>query len=893
MMPSGIGFRLINLLIISLALAPGSARAREPVAGPPPPKQYKVLIRYRILAPTAQRIAQYKGMSGFLTSIGFREDPGQEDEAENPEQVLLRGTIGSANARKILQEPHVKAILLVPSGYTVPAEAEKRVKVQLELTFGLAIQRQVQLVDQLRGLLANQEFRKAVGYDNQRHTRLVGTIPASQLETLLEDLRWQSSGWLVPDEPAATLQQPLRTIWPLVVIEVTPEPAGVPPAKERQPAPEVAKGQEQLLKIAGDLRDLATKNEPVLMEILLASIPEDDDRGWQRELALAAPGSSIQGHLGALITLKARASQAADLAKLPRVLTVRLPRPGAVQVVPALRTEGDKKQALQATGLDRLHAAGHGGKGVRVAVISDDFRGYPRFLGKQLRPQTRYVDITAESNPSIEPQKYSGTAPAISHGTQCALAVALAAPEADLTLIRIDPAAPYQLEAVARYLNGESVRSESLEQRREELSSESARLEARRDQLLEERKKVLDNFAQDKASLEQREAYFKKQAEFDRQERDLQGRERRYLRLVRDLQDLQGTQVVACTLVWNDGYPVDGSSRLSRYLDDRPLRGTLWLQAAGDTRGQVWAGLFRDTDGDGIMEFAPAQTPLPPGRWTSQLNFLGWQPFGAQAAADLPKGKVRISIQWREPHDPTIRKEGDDPYGEPLANLQLLVLRQRDPTGTKLRTDDMEVVAGTTGRPLRLNDRPSSATYEQLVEFAVDTPGRYAVQVTGRVPRSIRPANEPTLPILETSWELWPRLFVSVPDESLRTQGRPIFLDYATDLGNLGVPADAQAVISVGAVDGSGRPKPYSSTGPALGQQLHAKPDRMMFDHLPLALEEPDALAGTGLAASFAAGLSACARSAGMPPGRYLHWVRTHPGSILLVPPVTKPGQTK
>src|SRR5207253_10892926 len=145
-------------------------------------------------------------------------------------------------------------------------------------------------------------------------------------------------------------------------------------------------------------------------------------------------------------------------------------------------------------------------------------------------------------------------------------------------------------------------------------------------------------------------------------------------------------------------------------------RSAWWLQAAGETNHQAWAGLFHDSDGNGIMEFAPAGTPLKPGRWTPELNFLAWQPAAGMLTPELPETKLRISIQWREPHDPSFWQQGEDLYREPLADLRLLVLRQRDPAGSKLPADDMEIVARSDGVAQRLDNQPSSAAYEQVVE---------------------------------------------------------------------------------------------------------------------------------------------------------------------------------
>src|SRR5207253_1713927 len=165
------------------------------------------------------------------------------------------------------------------------------------------------------------------------------------------------------------------------------------------------------------------------------------------------------------------------------------------------------------------------------------------------------------------------------------------------------------------------------------------------------------------------------------------------------------------------------------------------FQAAGDTSGQAWVGLFRDKDGNGIMEFTAPGTPLPPERWRSELNFLGWR--DGRGSQDLPNGaRVRISLQWREAHDPEFLRRGEDVYRAPLAEVRLLVLRQRDPSGSKLPADDMEVIAQSERLPQRIDNEPSAATYEHAVEFTVPAEGRYAIMVLGRPPRSTQPGNQ-------------------------------------------------------------------------------------------------------------------------------------------------------
>jgi hypothetical protein len=545
------------------------------------------------------------------------------------------------------------------------------------------------------------------------------------------------------------------------------------------------------------------------MEVILSYTPTANDTIWRRELTAAVPDVVIEGRLGPLVTIVAVPKQTLALVEVPLVSSVRLPRPATALVRLAPGKPDENLRALRARGVAKLDALGHRGQGVRVAVVNSDFRGYRQFMKKTSSPLlpagTRYVDLTAERNANVLPDEYSGDSKTIGHGTECALAVALAVPDAELTLIRIDPAAPHQLQEVARYINGDAFRSESHDRRVAELAADREQLRERHQQLAAERKVVLGRFTDtserdilakkpenkltpdEKELLEEikrHDAYFKAQVDFDRDDKAYHDRIDRFLALQREFRDLRRVRVVANTLVWDEGYPFGGESPLGQYFDDRPFRTALWFQAAADTRGQTWSGFFRDDDGNGVMEFAPAEARPSPGKWTRELNFLAWLPHNQAPNPELPeKLKLRITLQWREVHDAETYQTPGDRYREPLAKIRMVVLRQRDPKGEKLPGDDMEVVARSEGLPQRLVNEPTFAVYEQAVEFVSDPAGRYALQIEGHAPRGTRPADEPTLPGQQKSGELWPRIFVDVANPAFRKEGRPVFLDYPTEVG--------------------------------------------------------------------------------------------------------------
>jgi hypothetical protein len=336
----------------------------------------------------------------------------------------------------------------------------------------------------------------------------------------------------------------------------------------------------------------------------------------------------------------------------------------------------------------------------------------------------------------------------------------------------------------------------------------------------------------------------------------------------------------------------------------------VWLVSAGNTRGQAWEGALRDADGDGILEFLPPAAPLPAGLWTRDLAFLAWQPYGGPPSPDIPaKTRLRVSVQWTEPHDPDYFARPGEPdlYLRPLAELRLTVLRQRDPSAKKLPADDFEAVARTAERPQRIDNAPGSSTYELALEFTAEEAGRYALQishqtgarwilvpdpktdrytlreVTGLAPTGIRPLDVATLPALEAHWQLTPGVFVEAVGGPAAGRGRPVFRDFATDAGTVGLPADGRRVVAVGAAGLDRRPEPYSAPGPPPGLGLFLTPRVLAFDALDLGTRGP--AFGTGLATPFAAGAAATLLGSGLSAEQVQRWLLGTRRHLLALPP--------
>jgi hypothetical protein len=916
-------WRTIRLaLLLGVACSTSRSAAESQPVTPPPPEEYEVRLRYRITTPRDLHVAQYDAMVEHLKKNSFEFVPPLESmprtDREDRGKNLLTGLVPSKSVRRLLDNRHVESLLLSPPGFKLPVQSDGPVQVRLELASGFPAARQLDLANQTRVLLGELGFSEAVGYDHRGyagrpHSRLVGTIGANRLEDLLKDLRREPSGWLAPLIAPADLPAPLHMVNPVIITEVLPDPR--PPKDITPPA---ARSPEHLDKLSDELWALVEnkveQDKIARVEIILAVAPIETDSTWRHVLASAAPSLFIEGRLGAIVTGELRLTQSRALAALPIVSTVRLPRPARVLIDAAVKPKADNRQALSASGLDELHKSGYRGKGWRIAIVDSDFAGFEeRVKNKQLPASTRLVDLTTERHPDIYPDVALADPKWRGHGTQCALAAALAAPEAELTLIRIDPAAPYQLRAIAEYINGSAIRSEHIDRRQDELQTDAAVLAQRRAVLLRERRDILESFADESRFDEEygllgavgawlfsdRQWHLRRMAEFERDQTAHRARERRFDQFLRELMRLRGIHIVSSSLVWNDGYSLGGGSALSRWFDETPQK-ALWFLAAGNTRGQTWAGMFCDEDGNGAMEFAAPETPRK-----SELNFLAWQPFERERVVDLPAGAtIRVSLQWREPHDPAFFFRSGDPdaYHKPLADLRLIALRQRDPDGKKHPADDFEVVARSGGLPQRLDNSPNSATYELDLHFRVAQPGRYALRIErqlpkkwvlgvdptgdrhvlrlldGLAPSGIRPLGKAVLPAYEKTWELRPRLFVEAIDAASSRQGRPLFLDYATDRGTVGMPADSRSVVTVGAANLSKQPRPYSALGPPANLDLIVRPNLFAFDMLDVA--GPSVAYGTSLATPFAAGTAATLFQSGLTRERFWQRLRAQPGAV-------------
>lgn len=752
---------VVGTLPLVTSLAP--AQKDAPAAGRP--AAYKLRLKFRIDAGRQQRYLRYQELLKHLQAAGFKKDKGLEGEEFYSDE--MSGIIPAAGAEKIFQDRAVRTALLIPEGFALPMEADRPVLVDLRLTPYFGAARQQQIAGRTRELLKPLKFQEAVGFDGQNHQRLLGWLPAGQLPALFAD----------------TFQ--IDKVPPVLRIEALSDSEPSKPLAAPEPLPA---DKPFLNKIAPDLRGQmagdADAQKPIRVEILLWATPLPNERAWYD----AVTGSiESEGRIGPLVTGLIAPALLEGVAALPEVAAIRRPQPAPGWVFPPLDPKNPGALPVDFVPLGRsvvetrpLAAIVRRHAPQKVAIIAADFKGYDAFVGKQLPAKTSLLDFTPERNADLQADP-ALPGNEVGDGVRIALAVQATAKADEMLLIRIPADAPYQLEQLARALHGGQWLTDALARRDAELRLDKKRIDETRLELRVRRRLALETFSEDETARKAREEYRQMQKAFAEAEKAYAEKSARLLHFVEQAPKLRGVSTVVLGLAWTDGFPnLPGQPPVLRYLEDGELHDAAWLQAVPRRQGQLWTGVFRDADNDGAMEFAPAGAATRP-----DLNFLAWQPADAKSrkpVADLPaKAVVQVALQWQEAQSPEWKRNfQEDAYREPLAPLQIVVLRQRDPNGQKLPADLFDVVARTTGVPERLESTPKSAIYQHVVRFQVgDEPGRYAVRIEGRQPDSTLPAQAAKLPNLPKN-ELHPKLNVEVIDPASRQQGRVVFGSFST-----------------------------------------------------------------------------------------------------------------
>lgn len=747
--------RLLLCLAFPALLLP-ALWADDPPAAPNANTPYTLQARYKIEAGRAQRHRLFHEMVKRLAAVGVQKDKGLEGEELYGTE--LTGTVPGSALPALLNDPHVQAAILTPKGFQ-PGEGD--VLARFYLTTALGLGRQRETADKARELLKPLGFKENVGSDTQESRRLLGRIPYAQLKNLLSD-RFEVA---VGGDPATGVGGWKTGLVRAAVVLAEPENL------KGQPEPaEPAAVSGPLAKVSADLRalfadggDKSSRVEATLREVPAANDPLVD---------LQNAGLVIEGRLGPLVFGKLSAANLATLAALPEVSSVRLPQAarqfGAAGVI-FVPLERDAPAVQTAGAVRRLGRA-------KTIIVASDFRGWQSLLGKGLPADTKLYDFTAELTADLRPEPpLAGGEGELGEGVKLAQKFIGERGVDELILARIDSAAPFQVESIAEAVAGRSWSSPALAARMLELKRNQQRVEDEKKELRVLRRLTLDNFGIDDTAKASREKYWELQKAADAREKEVIAMSGRLLDFQEQARALRGAATILVGLSWADGYAdLPGAHPTLRFLDQELLKGATWLQAAPVRGAGIWHGLFRDENGDGAMEFAAEGQPGQ----RRDLNFLAWKPKEGPVAAELPAGAViQLKLQWQEAHDPRYAGAADDPYRQPLAQLRIVVLRQRDPSGKGLPADVFDVVGRSHGLPERIENEPRFSLYQTDFKFQVSQPGRYLVLVEGKEPQSLVPAG--SAEVRAKKGEIRPKLIVEAIDPAHRTAGQPIFESFS------------------------------------------------------------------------------------------------------------------
>lgn len=732
----------------------------------PPAATYLVQMRYKIDADLQQRYAFYKQMLARFQSAGFT--PAQGRPREELYGDRLAGSIPSTGIGSLRLEKFVRTAVLVPAGYALPTDIEKTVLVRLELAL-TGPDRQRELADLARQQLKPMGFVENEGYDHQGHTRILGRLPGPALDVLLKDTMEVT----IPSSFKTTSVTALKA--PLIRLAIVIAESAPPAPDVARPVPAPA-GKEYLDKISPDLKAFLAKvpesdlDKFTRIELVLRTATYSDN--LRNSLAHSEAFFSTEGSFGPIVTGLTTPSRITALAQHADISTVRLPQAakpiGLSYETIVLGGELGRTSAITPVNYVAPRPAR------RLLFVGDDFRGYQKLIGEGLPKQTRLIDVTAELSVELQPQA-EAAGEGIGRSAQLAKEFLANHPHDEVILARINSTTPFQLQQLGEATLGKPWNTGVFLARKEEWRDAGVRLESERLELRVMRRRIQGDFTLDEATKAKRDEHRTRQTALDAADKNHFALGQRIDKFLADMRDLRGMTSVCVGLQWDQGYTdLPGSAPHLRFVTSDVLRACTWYQIVSSRPYQVWTNLYRDSDGDQVMEFTTnTKNPRP------DLAFLAWKP--AKAGSNeliLPENAVvEVTLNWFEVH--AAANGSLDVYRKPLAHLSINVLKQRDPTGLKLPLDTFEVVARSPVLADRVENNNRGSHYQSTLRFTVPAGGgRYALQVVGQTPSSTSFASVDSKSTERS--EIHPKITLDVIDPARKAEGRVVFESVAT-----------------------------------------------------------------------------------------------------------------
>lgn len=754
------------LFCVSLMCMTGITLSAQPPETAASTTKYLVRLRYKIDAELQQRYAYYKQMLASIEQAGFKAAPGLPRAELFGE--MLSGTIPASGISTLRLERFLRVAVLIPEGYQLPADAQQTVLVRLILNI-TGSDRQRELYQLAREQLKPLGFIENEGANHQQHTRMLGRLPVAAFDALLNSNLEVTLPTSLKAASAVAGKTPLVRL-AIVIAETSPP---VPDVAQPTAAPA---GKEYLDKISPDLKGYLTKvpegdlDKFMHLELVLRSPQLDND--FRLQLLRSETMFITEGNLGPIVTGLAPPSRITELAKQDNISTVRLPqiaRPfpasqlGAVEFAAIGQELGTLPVAHIPATLPK--------PAKRAVIIGDDFRQFEKWIGEGFPKNTRLIDATAELNPDLKPASLP-EGDASGQSTLLAKEFLKQNPHDEVVLVRIDAGSPFQLQQLGESVLGKPWLTPALLNRKEEWAEETTRIENEKLELRVMRSRILNDFTLDDATKAKRLEYQKRQEALDALDKAHFQRGIRFEQFIHDMASLKGAKTVCVTMQWTDGYAdLPGQSPRLRFLTHDVLRGAKWYQATLNRPGQVWTGLFRDNNGDQVMEFTASKSAA-----RHDFAQLAWKPFGAASSAvtTLPENTVvQVTLNWFEVHAAT--GDSGDIYRKPQADFSIKVLKERDGAGKQLPADAYEVIARSPVLADRVEHSKRGSLYQSILRFTVPAGGgKYALQLTGKAP-------DTTGDQLSTEQaEIHPKISLEVVDPLKRNTGRVIFSNLAT-----------------------------------------------------------------------------------------------------------------